>query len=125
MNVPRSSRCNNLRFMSWENVEVHNQTQHAPIVVKYLCPKWPRCQDSRHSNGLYSTLSNLRVHLFKHHHLPKGRELNRLKVKKVLWRRNRFNPNEDDSDNYDSDDDIPLSAMYLVSIKYISKRGPH
>lgn len=50
-----------------ENLQLHQQTQHAVNVPKIQCPLWPKCKGVLNTNGLYSTNSNLKVHLKRHH----------------------------------------------------------
>lgn len=64
--VPYCRPCNKT-FRKPENLILHNNTQHMDVVEKFLCEYWPNCKDSKHEDGLYSTLSNLRVHFKKHH----------------------------------------------------------
>lgn len=54
-------------FGRMENLRIHIATQHSETVEMLLCKYWPRCFDARHQDGLYSTKSNLVVHLKKHH----------------------------------------------------------
>lgn len=88
MEEPNCGRCKK-PFASWENVANHIRTQHADIVEYYKCPFWPICRNNKHLNGLYQTISNLRVHLYKHHDRVKGAECMDLHIEKVYWRRKR------------------------------------
>lgn len=85
---PRCDICKGI-FASRENVYNHKRTQHDDIVEYHVCPFWPICRNNKHLNGLYQSLSNLRVHLYKHHDRVKGAECIDLSIEKVYWKRKR------------------------------------
>lgn len=132
MRKPKCDICKGI-FASWESVYNHKRTQHDDIVEYVVCPFWPDCRNNKHLNGLYQTMSNLRVHLHKHHDRVKGAECIDLIIEKVYWRRKRrsnFFPlgffhclyysqyfsaynihNFDADEEFSDDDNIPLGVL--------------
>lgn len=54
-------------FVRKFNLEIHIKTQHKITVTKIICPLWPRCRKVHKNDGRFSSLSNLRAHVRKHH----------------------------------------------------------
>lgn len=90
------------KFRSPENLALHNDTQHSETVEKILCNYWPRCEDGKHKTGLYSTSSNLRVHLQKHHDIQSAARRNRLasRAQRIYCRRTRKEWEKINHDNH-------------------------
>lgn len=55
------------QFIREQNLEKHKISVHSPLKKKFVCPQWPQCRKVKNTNGLYSTMANLRVHFIKHH----------------------------------------------------------
>lgn len=115
-------------FKRKSNLENHNTTVHAKVVDKFKCPFYPKClKKSKNIGGLYSNISNLRVH-FEKHHKNKNLDENNLKTIKIKNRKNwskktqssspskslEFNESEIDSGESSANDSI-LGISYSSS----------
>lgn len=87
------SHCNK-EFTRKFNLKVHIQKKHREIITKLKCPLWPTCRKIHKSDGTYSSISNLRVHLRKHH--PND-SIDGQKIKQIEIRIDNFR--SDGSDN--------------------------